>query len=187
MRITVSGRCDNEASGSIGWRGRQNLAWHTRAVFVRRALSVFALSASVIACGNGDVQSDAERFCGEATTRRATIVSPPLTTEAEVAATLDFYRLMGKLAPLAIAEQWNDLVINLETANTLIPGDPASEQRVAIQAYATERSAYEVATWLKKNCGLDLGPITTIAPQEPIPAATTTLVPAEPIPTSTAG
>jgi hypothetical protein len=139
-------------------------------------LLVAALCVTLTACGGDDVvQSDAERFCGEAIAQRNTILAPPLSTEAELTATLDFYRLMGQLAPIAIAEQWNDLVVNLETAITIVPGDPASEQRVALQAYATERSAYEVATWLKKNCDLDLGPITTIAPQSPVPAATTTL------------
>jgi hypothetical protein len=145
-------------------------------VLVRPVLLVAALCVTLTACGDDDlVQSDAERFCGEAIAQRNTILAPPLSTEAELTATLDFYRLMGQLAPIAIAKQWNDLVVNLETAITIVPGDPASEQRVALQAYATERSAYEVATWLKKNCDLDLGPITTIAPQSPVPAATTTL------------
>lgn len=145
-------------------------------MLVRPVLLVAALCVTLTACGDDDlVQSDAERFCGEAIAQRNTILAPPLSTEAELTATLDFYRLMGQLAPIAIAEQWNDLVVNLETAITIVPGDPASEQRVALQAYATERSAYEVATWLKKNCDLDLGPITTIAPQAPVPAATTTL------------
>lgn len=76
---------------------------------------------------------------------------------------------MGQLAPLSISEQWNDLVVNLETASTIVVGDTSSEQRVALQAYATERSAYEVSVWLELNCGLDLGPITTIAPQAPVP------------------
>lgn len=147
-------------------------------MLVRPVLLIVAFGASLTACGGDDgVQSDAERFCNEATAQRNTILAPPLSTEAELTATLDFYRLMGQLAPIAIAEQWNDLVVNLETAITVVPGDPASEQRVAVQAYATERSAYEVATWLKKNCNLDLGPITTIAPQVPVPAATTTLAP----------
>jgi hypothetical protein len=129
--------------------------------------------ASLAACGDDGVQSDAERFCGEATTRRDMIVSPPMATEAEVEATLDFYRLMGELAPVAISEQWSDIVHAMETASTVVPGDPDSEQQVALQAYATERSAYEVAVWLKRNCGVDI-PITTIAPQEPVPARTTT-------------
>jgi hypothetical protein len=128
---------------------------------------------SLAACGDDGVESDAERFCGEATTRRDMIVSPPMATEGEVEATLDFYRLMGELAPVAIAEQWDDIVTAMETASTIEPGDPDSEQQVALQAYATERSAYEVAVWLERNCGVDI-PITTIAPQEPVPARTTT-------------
>jgi hypothetical protein len=138
-----------------------------------RPLIVVALCGIVAACGGGDeVESDAERFCGEAIAQRNTIVAPPLGSEAELAATLDFYRLMGQLAPVAIAEEWNDLVVNLETAATLVPGDPESEQLVAMTAYATEPSAFEVKEWLAANCGLDI-PITTIAPQERIPANAT--------------
>ena len=135
-------------------------------------LLAFVLT-TLAACGDDGVHSDAERFCGEASTRRDMIVAPPMATEAEVEATLDFYRLMGELAPVAIAEQWNDIVHAMETASTVAPGDPDSQQQVALQAYATERSAYEVAVWLKRNCGVDI-PITTIAPQEPVPARTTT-------------
>ena len=101
------------------------------------------------------------------------IIAPPMSTEAELEATLDFYRLMGQLAPLAIAEQWNEIVAAMETAATVVPGDPDSEQQAALQAYATERAAYEVAVWLRRNCGVEI-PIITIAPQEPIPARTTT-------------
>jgi hypothetical protein len=146
---------------------------------LRRPLGIAATSvvlawAGLAGCGGDDgVGSDAERFCGEATTQRDMIVAPPMATEAEVEATLDFYRLMGQLAPVAIADQWNEVVHALETASTVVPGDPESEQQVALQAYATERSAYEVAVWLRRNCGVDI-PITTIAPQDPIPARTTT-------------
>jgi hypothetical protein len=147
------------------------------------AASLAAIMAAIVlttlaACGDDGVQSDAERFCGEASTRRDMIVAPPMATEQEVEATLDFYRLMGELAPVAIADQWNQIVTAMETASTVVPGDPDSQQQVALQAYATERSAYEVAVWLRRNCGVDI-PITTIAPQEPIPARTTTTTIAE--------
>ena len=147
------------------------------------AASLAAITAAIVlttlaGCGDDGVQSDAERFCGEASTRRDMIVAPPMATEQEVDATLDFYRLMGELAPVAIADQWNQIVTAMETASTVAPGDPDSQQQVALQAYATERSAYEVAVWLKRNCGVDI-PITTIAPQEPIPARTTTTTIAE--------
>lgn len=116
--------------------------------------------------------SDAERFCGEAVEQRDLIVDPPLGTEAELVATLDFYRLMGELAPLGIAEEWNRLVIAMETASTVVPGDRESEQLVAMTAYATEPAAFAVATWLRDNCGVEI-PITTIVPQERAPAVTT--------------
>lgn len=128
----------------------------------------------LVACGGGDdVQSDAERFCGEAIAQRDLIVAPPLQSEAGLQATLDFYRLMGDLAPIAIAAEWNDLVVSLETASTVVPGDADSEQLAAMTAYATEPSAFKVKDWLLDNCGLDI-PITTIAPQEQVPARTTT-------------
>jgi hypothetical protein len=147
---------------------------------VRRFPLVAAAAVIVIvpACGGDDVVlSDAERFCGEAIDQQQVIVAPPLGSEAELQATLDFYRLMGALAPIAIAEEWNDLVVNLETAATIVPGDPDSEQLVAMTAYATEPSAYRVKEWLSDNCGLDI-PITTIAPQEQLPARTPTTPPA---------
>lgn len=130
------------------------------------------------ACGDGDdaVTSDADRFCGRATEQRDMILSPPMATEAELQASLEFYRLMGQLAPVAIAEEWGVLVHAMETASTVVPGDPDSEQLAAMTAYATEPSAYRVKDWLLDNCGLDL-PITTIAPQEQAPARTTTIAP----------
>ena len=137
------------------------------------ASTVASVSLLAAGCGDDGVASDAERFCGEAKAQRDMIVTPPMATEAELEASLEFFRLMGELAPVAIADQWNDIVAAMETASTVVPGDPESEQQAALQAYATERSAYEVAVCLQRNCGVDI-PITTIAPQDPIPARTTT-------------
>ena len=127
----------------------------------------------LVACGSGETVSDAPEFCAQAAEHRNTIIAPPLGNAAEVTATLEFYRLMGQLAPVAIADEWNDLVVSLETAAALIPGDPDSEQLVAMTAYSTEPSAFAVKKWLAQNCGVEI-PITTIAPQEQIPARTTT-------------
>ncbi len=161
-----------------GCRGESVGPWHTLAVRCRSAALLVSLLVAVSACSDDEASSDAERFCAEATAQRSTIVDPPVNSETELRVTLDFYRLMGQLAPVAIAEEWNDLVVNLETAATLVPGDPESEQLVAMTAYATEPSAYEVTRWLGANCGLDI-PITTIAPQAQEPARTTTVAPPE--------
>ena len=138
-----------------------------------------ALAVTTASCTRDDtvtVESDANLFCGEATRQRELILSPPMATEAELQASLEFYRLMGALAPLAVSEEWGVLVSAMETASTIVPGDPESEQLVAMTAYATEPSAYRIKKWLRDNCGLDL-PITTIAPQEQIPARVTTIAP----------
>lgn len=145
------------------------------------AIAVALLATS--ACGGDDTTTtDAERFCGEAIENRALLIAPPLTSEAELVATIDFYRLMGELAPVGIASEWNDVVVALETAASLVPGDPESEQVVAKTAYATEPSAFRVKEWLQANCGLDI-PITTIAPQgEPIAPPPSTTAPATTVP-----
>jgi len=151
----------------------------------RGLLLATALVAVVLgACGDdGAPQADAERFCGEAIAHTSAIVAPPLDDEAGVEATLDFYRLMGELAPLSIAEEWNRLVVALEIASELEPGNADSEQMVAATAYATEPAAHAVAEWLARNCGLDI-PITTIAPHDQVAPAVppVTSVPTTPAP-----
>jgi hypothetical protein len=147
---------------------------------VRRLLPIslagVATLASVVgvaSCGDGGVDADAEAFCRTATEQQELIVDPPMSTEDELESSMEFYRLMGELAPLAITEDWNVLVTAMETASTVVPGDAASEQLAAMTAYAAEPNAYRVKKWLLDNCGLDI-PITTIAPQEQAPARTTT-------------
>lgn len=129
------------------------------------------------ACGGGGA-TDAERFCSNAIERTAAIVSPPMQTADDLNETLAFYREMTDLAPVAIEPQWRALLVLVETASTVVPEDPASMQRVAAQAYATEKSAFEVREWIARNCGHDIGPMATIVPQGSSP--TTTLAPGVP-------
>lgn len=137
-------------------------------------VALAAASATVMAsCGGDDVQSDAVKFCQEATAHQGAIIDPPVSDEVGLEATLEFYRLMGELAPVSIATEWNQLVAALETAAAYDPTDPASEQHVVATAYAAEGAAYDVKVWLQRNCGLDI-PISTIAPHEQVSAITTT-------------
>jgi hypothetical protein len=139
---------------------------------IRRATLAAVTTLLVLAgCSRDEPDSDAERFCGEAAANTALITDFPITNEAEMRAVLDFYRLMGQLAPVAIATEWNTVLHSLETASTVVPGDPESEQRVAMTAYAAEPSAYAVKVWLERNCGVTI-PIVTIAPQAQVPART---------------
>lgn len=137
-------------------------------------MAVMAGAAILTGCSDDDSGS-AEAFCAEVTANVAAIVTPPLATEDDVDATLDLYRDLADLAPLAIEEEWRDLLVLVETTSTVAPDDPESVQRAVAVAFATERSAVAVRDWILANCGVDIGPVATIAPQGP--AATTTLPP----------
>lgn len=129
------------------------------------AVSVLAVSAIAGCSGNG-TGSDAERFCGEIGSDTAAIVAPSLSTEADLDATLAHYRELADLAPIAIEREWRDILTTLETANTVVPDDSESLQRVVVQAAASERSALAVRDWLVANCSIDLGPVATITPHD---------------------
>lgn len=136
------------------------------------------VAAAVILSGCGsddDDGGDADEFCAEVTANVAAIVTPPLATEDDIDATLDLYSDLADIAPIGIEEEWRDLLFNIETASTLVPDEPDSMQRAVAVAFATEKSAVAVRNWILANCGVDIGPVATIAPQDP--AATTTLAP----------
>jgi hypothetical protein len=150
--------------------------WHTSDVHRRHPASTFVaglalavLGTVAAGCGDDDASGgDAERFCGEIQQDIAAVVSPTLTTEDDLDELLARYRELGDLAPLAVEGHWAVIVRNVETASTVVPTDPASVQRAVAQAYATERSAVAVQRWLLANCGIDIGPVATITPQDPV-------------------
>lgn len=129
------------------------------------ALVTVAVAVLAVACGRGG-GSDAERFCGEIGDDIVAVITPSIGNEEQLETTLAHYRMLADLAPAAIEPEWRDLVLNLETASTVVPRDPDSMQRAVAQAYATERSAVAVRDWLLANCSIDLGPVATITPHE---------------------
>jgi hypothetical protein len=142
-----------------------------RAVLVSAAA---VLTVVLLGCGSGGSPGDAERFCGEVQANTRALVRPRLRTIADVETLLGLYRDLGDLAPLAIVREWDALILNYETASTVLPNDPESLQRVAARAYATERSAVAVHDWLLANCEVDIGPVATIVPGEPARRGRTT-------------
>lgn len=137
--------------------------------FPRRRLIATALvvGALVVSACSNTGSSDAERFCTEVGADPGAIVAPPLDSALAVEDTLSHYRQLLDLAPLGIEQEWEVLLVTLETATTVVPEDPASMQRAMAQAFASERSAVEVHEWVLANCGIDLGPVTTISPHGP--------------------
>lgn len=130
--------------------------------FVAVAVAVTTLAA----CGDDGPSPDAAAFCALVSERAADVVSPTIRTELDIETTIDLYRDLGDLAPLAIGEEWDQLTLGVVTAATVVPGDETTVQRAVQQAYATERAAVAVAAWVSASCGVDLGPVTTLAPQD---------------------
>jgi hypothetical protein len=133
----------------------------------RRALPLIAvplLAALATGCAD-DGATNAERFCGEIEVNQEALFRPELTTAADVEPLLQLYRDIGEFAPLAIEAEWEQLVVNYETASTVVPGDDASLQEVAAQAFQSEQAAATVKRWLEDNCALDIGPVATIVEQ----------------------
>lgn len=119
---------------------------------------------AIVAC-SGDEPPSAERFCGEIEANLAALTSPDLTFVDDIEPVLDLYRDIGDLAPLAIDAEWRQLIVNYETASTVVPDDPESLQRAVNEAYRSEQSAARVDRWLQDNCALSMGPLSTLVPQ----------------------
>ena len=142
-----------------------------RARAVRVTVAALLATGVLGGCGDDAVEPDAARFCAEVSANRSAIVEPTLATELDIAVMVDLYRRLGDLAPLAVADEWQALLAVIERADALARGDAGAVTNVVEAAYAAERAAVRVAEWVLASCGVDLGPVTTISPQDrPIPA-----------------
>ncbi len=148
---------------------------HTRFVQRKRLGSMatiigFAMT-TLSACGEATPVPDAAAFCEELRSNRSAIVAATVNSDLELTATLEIYRRLQTLAPLAVAQEWSNVVQAIETANTVVPGDPDSIQRGAAAAYQSEASALTIREWAMASCDVDLGPVTTLVPHDaPEPA-----------------
>jgi hypothetical protein len=119
-----------------------------------------------------DGGGDTAAFCaGVAENVEALHASP--TTDSEVEELVDLWRDVGDDAPLAIEQEWDTHADNLELAWT-----SDDQQEVLASTFAAERSTVAIAAWLRSNCGIDWGPVTTIVPASvattTVPGASTT-------------
>jgi hypothetical protein len=144
----------------------------------RRAVPGLIAAALVVLAGCGGSDRSAERFCSEVAENESALVDPQLAFEDDIGPLLDLYRGIGDTAPLAVEEDWDELVAAYETASTVVPGDAESEQVALAAIYSAEESAANVDRWLRQNCAVDIGPIATIVPQGPDVVAPPASVPA---------
>ena len=93
------------------------------------------------------------------------VFTPILLILGEIVPKSIFQQKSDELAPLAIEPEWDQLILNYETASTVVPGDEQSMQTAVAMALQSEQAGARVKTWLVDNCALDIGPVATLAPQ----------------------
>lgn len=144
----------------------------------RLAPLVAALGTTLLglsACSDDGVQRTEANYCAEVAAHTADLNSPALSTDDDVDRVLSSWRSVAGAAPLAIEPEWATMVANIETAVTVDPADPASMQRVADTARASEQAANRVIVYTQDTCGVLIGNVTpTATTVAPVPAATTT-------------
>jgi hypothetical protein len=154
-----------------------------RATAVRMSAVLVAAGALASLTGCGDEAPSAERFCGEIAANRDALTNPQLVYTDDIEPLLDLYRDIAALAPLAVEDDWNQILTAYETASTVVVGDEESEQEALTAIYSSERSAATVEAWLMANCAVDIGPVFTIVPQGPLPAPpAATVAPGDSVP-----
>ncbi|WP_394930974.1 hypothetical protein [uncultured Ilumatobacter sp.] len=134
---------------------------------MRSSLILLPIAIALVGCDGGDGGGSAERFCGEIQLHSEQLTQPNLQFEDDIEPLLDLYREIGELAPLSIEPEWDQLIGAYETASTVVPGNPDSQQMALSAIYSTEKSAAAVDKWLEKTCAVDIGPVFTIVAQEP--------------------
>jgi hypothetical protein len=133
---------------------------------VRASLILLPIAVTLVGCTGGDDAGSAERFCGEIQVHAEQLTQPNLQFEDDIQPFLDLYREIAELAPLSIEPEWDQLISAYETASTVVPGDPESEQTALAAIYSTEKSAAAIDRWLEKTCAVDIGPVFTIVAQQ---------------------
>lgn len=136
------------------------------------AAAAMALAA-LTACG-GSPERTASRFCRELDDQLPGLEGPTATQEEQDALVARFEEL-NAITPLAVEEDWQRLTDLIRTAVTVVPDDPTSKQKLADQAYATDRAYRRIFDWVSANCALTMpqpGGIetTTTLPPESTPA-----------------
>jgi hypothetical protein len=165
---------------------------------VRRWLGVagltgaLAVAAAMAGCSSAANARTDENYCATVNRKLAELNGPSIATSADVTRTVELYRSIAKVAPLAVEQEWDVLTLAYETASTVVPGDQTSMQKAADTIRASQKSATAVAQYTQRLCNATIGapivattllsgttttgpdaPSTTAGPSTSVPVGTT--------------
>ena len=138
-----------------------------------RILAVLAalLPLGAAACSDDAAQRSEANYCTQVGNHLADLNAPSLATGDDIERVVDAWRAVAQSAPLAIEEEWNTMVANIETASTVDPNDADSMQLVADSARSSEPAASRVIAYTQQRCGALIGSVAP-TPTSPAPTAT---------------
>ncbi len=141
---------------------------------MRRLLGISLVAGALLiaSCGSDDVRRTDERYCETVQQHLSELNAPDIATTGDINRTVDLYRSIAKIAPLAVEQEWDVLSLAYETAATVVPSDQASMQKAADTIRAAQQSATAIATYTQQRCNAQIGP--SIVPTTIRSAATTT-------------
>jgi hypothetical protein len=132
-----------------------------------RALAASSTLVLLAAAACSEPETSGGQFCASLS-ENMPVLAGKVDSQLDIDTLVETYTDLDARTPLAIEESWRQLTVLVQTAATVAPGDPASVQAMADTAYASERSAREVATWVQATCGFSMpamegleGPVTT--------------------------
>jgi hypothetical protein len=137
---------------------------------LRRSLTVGLVAVSCAASCSDEPDRSIAGYCTEVAANIEAINAPQIATAADVDATLALYRAIGERAPAAVEPEWQVLIGSLETAATVVPGDPESVAAANEVALSSQAAATRVQQYTQKNCATDIG--TPPPPTNPVTATT---------------
>ena len=123
--------------------------------------AVLAVATLTSACA--ETPRTATNFCRQLALE-VPAITQPTATQTEVSEMLGRYKRLGKVAPLAIEEDWQSLTELLAVASRTNPNDAESVQAVIDMSYATERAADAAAKWIRETCGVDISTGLNVGP-----------------------
>ena len=123
--------------------------------------TAFALVTITSSCA--ETPRTATNFCRQLA-QEVPAITQPSATPAEVSAMLDRYKRLGKVAPLAIEENWKSVTELLTVASRANPNDAESVQAVIDMSYSTEKAADAATKWIRETCGVDISTGLNVGP-----------------------
>jgi hypothetical protein len=148
-------------------------------LFTTAALAAVAM-VGLAACGNDTPDRSEGNYCAQVSQHLAELNKPTIATQADIEATLKVWQGIADAAPLAVQAEWATMVANVATAGSVDPNDPASVQKVADSARASQPSADRVIDYTYRKCKVLIGKVKPVNTTTTAPAASATAPPTKP-------